>query len=663
MDSTKGATVKKRTIPWLFESSVQKFSQNPLIWEKRTERYRYLTYKEMQELVHQFAAGLLKLGIKKGDRIALIAEGRTYWLMSELGVLYTGAVSVPISVKINELSDLKFRLAHSGCRMVMVSASQAQKIAQVKPDLPDLEKVILFDKQENYEEDEILVDEILTLGKEFLSEAQGKQKLDEIWQSVDEDDYATLMYSSGTTADPKGVILSHKNYVVNAQQALSSVLDIPPYYTTLLILPWDHAFAHTVGLYTLIHNGASMAAVQSGRNQLETLKNIPKNIKEVRPHFLLSVPALAKNFRKNIEKAIREKGEKAEKLFQHALKIAYIYNAEGWNRGQGFRKVYKPLYKLYDKILFRKIKENFGGRLEFFIGGGAYLDIEMQRFFYAIGIPMFQGYGLTEAAPIISSNSPTHHKLGSSGKVLKGIEIKICDENGKELPIGQKGEIVIKGENVMVGYWKNKEATEKALRDGWLHTGDLGYLDKDGYLYVLGREKSLLIGNDGEKYSPEGIEEAIIDHSPYIEQIMLYNNQSPYTVALLVPNKAALLDWMRKHGYTCLSEEGQCAALKLLESEISKFKPGGKFEGLFPSRWLPAAVAVLGEGFTEQNRLLNSTLKMVRKRIVEYYKNRLDYLFTPEAKDICNAQNRRIIQRLSVKGEEADELAQQTIQK
>ncbi len=656
--------MQKRTIPWLFESSVNKFSQNPLIWEKKGDTYRHLTYQQMRDLVHQFAAGLVKLGLRKGDRVALISEGRNYWLMSELGVLYTGAISVPISVKINELSDLKFRLAHSGCRMVIVSGNQAGKIAKVKRDLPDLEKVILLDTQENYEEDEILVDEILNLGSEFLRDPQNRAHLDTLWQAVEEDDYATLMYSSGTTADPKGVILSHKNYIVNAQQSLQSVLDIPPYYVTLLILPWDHAFAHTVGLYTLIHNGASMAAVQSGRTQLETLKNIPLNIKEVRPHFLLSVPALAKNFRKNIEKAIRDKGAKVEKLFYQALKVAYAYNGEGWNRGKGFRKMYKPLYALYDKIIFSKIRENFGGRLQFFIGGGAYLDIEMQRFFYAIGIPMFQGYGLTEAAPVISSNSPTAHKLGSSGKVLKGIEIKICDDEGNELPVGEKGEIVIRGENVMVGYWKNKEATEQALRNGWLHTGDLGYLDEEGYLYVLGRKKSLLIGNDGEKYSPEGIEEAIIDHSPYIDQIMLYNNQSPYTVALLVPNKAALLNWMRKNGYTCQTDEGQCAALKLLESEVNKFKPGGKFEGMFPSRWLPAAIAVLGEGFTEQNRLLNSTLKMVRTRIVDYYKNRIDYLFTPEAKDICNPQNKRIIQRMYLSPEEGhDEDAPQTFQK
>ncbi|APF20849.1 AMP-dependent synthetase and ligase [Caldithrix abyssi DSM 13497] len=652
--------MQKRTIPWLFESSVNRFSQNPLIWEKRTDSYHYLTYRQMQELVHQFAAGLLSMGVKKGERIALISEGRNYWLMSELGVLYCGAISVPISVKINELSDLKFRLAHSGSRVVIVSGQQAHKIDKIKNDLPELEKVILLDARESYESDEILVDEVLARGKEFLKNEDGRKRLNQTWQAIEEDDYATIMYSSGTTADPKGVILSHKNYVVNTEQSLT-VMDIPPYFVTLLILPWDHAFAHTVGLYTLIKNGASMAAVQSGKTQLETLKNIPKNLKEIRPHFLLSVPALAKNFRKNIEKAIRDKGKATERLFQQALKIAYLYNGEGWNKGKGFRKVYKPLYALYDKVLFRKIRDSFGGRLQFFIGGGALLDIEMQRFFYAIGIPMFQGYGLTEAAPVISSNKPHEHKLGTSGKVLKGMEVKIVDERGNELPTGQRGEICVKGENVMVGYWKNPTATENALRDGWLHTGDLGYLDEEGYLYVLGREKSLLIGNDGEKYSPEGIEEAILDHSPYIDQIMLYNNQSPYTIALVVPNKAAVIEWARENNVNFQTEEGQCAVIKLIEEEIDKFKPGGKYAGLFPSRWLPATFAILGEGFTEQNRLLNSTLKMVRPRIVDYYRNRIDYLYTAEGKNVCNEWNKRIVKRMSVKGE--DELSDQVMQK
>jgi long-chain acyl-CoA synthetase len=224
--------------------------------------------------------------------------------------------------------------------------------------------------------------------------------------------------------------------------------------------------------------------------------------------------------------------------------------------------------------------------------------------------------------------------------------VKICDEQGNELPSGSRGEIVVKGENVMVGYWKNEKATREAVRDGWLYTGDLGYLDKDGFLYVLGRAKSLLIGHDGEKYSPEGIEEAIVGNSPYIDQIMLYNNQSPYTVALVVPNKESILNYLRAQHLEPDMDTAQEIALKLLESEIAGHKSGGKFAGEFPDRWLPSAVAVLGEGFTEKNHFLNSTLKMVRGKIAEFYKDRIDFLFTTEGKDMCSHQNRTIIRRM-----------------
>jgi long-chain acyl-CoA synthetase len=389
-----------------------------------------------------------------------------------------------------------------------------------------------------------------------------------------------------------------------------------------------------------------MASIQLGKSPMETLKNIPQNIKETKPTFLLSVPSLAKNFRKNIERGIRQKGEKVEKLFNKALKTAEKYNGNGWDKGKGLRKLKKPAYLLYDKLIFSKIRENFGGRLEFFIGGGALLDIELQKFFYAIGIPMYQGYGLTEAAPVISANVPRKHKLGSSGSIVENLDLKICDENGKELPSEEKGEIVVKGENVMKGYWKNEEATKEVLKDGWLFTGDLGYIDSDGFLYVLGRFKSLLISNDGEKYSPEGIEEAITENSYYIDQVMLFNNQSPYTVALIVPNKEAVFNWLKTKNLSNKTEEGQTAVLKLLDGEINKFKKGGEFEGKFPERWLPSAVAVLGEGFTEENHFLNSTLKMVRGKITEYYKNRIDYMFSKEGKEIYNHQNINIIGRM-----------------
>jgi len=632
-----------RTLPALFEESVTKYSENILMWEKRKDKYEGTTYAEMKGMVHNFAAGLLSLGINHGDRIGLVSEGRNDWVMSELGILYCGAINVPISVKIDELTDLKFRLAHSGSRMVVVSKNHYHKIKKIKNDLPDLEKVIILDQMESYDSDEIYCGDVALLGKEYLK--VNKEIFEKRWRSVKENDYATISYTSGTTADPKGVILTHRNYTCNVEQA-TALLPVPEYYKSLLILPWDHCFAHVAGIYTLMKNGASMASVQIGTTPLETLKNIPINIKEIKPSFLLSVPALAKNFKKNIEKGVREKGEKIEKLFNTALKTAYSYNKEGWNRGTGLQKLKKPLMMLYDKILFSKIRESFGGKLEFFIGGGALLDIELQKFFYALGIPMFQGYGLSEATPIISSNVPSSHKLGSSGKPVINLQVKICDESGKELPLGQKGEIVVKGENVMAGYWKNEKATNETVKNGWLYTGDMGYLDNDGFLYVLGRFKSLLIGNDGEKYSPEGIEETITEYSPYIDQIMLYNNQNPYTVALVVPNFEAIKRYMKENKLDKHTIEGQTTVLKLIEEEINQFKEGGKYAGMFPGRWLPAAVAILGEPFTEQNKLMNSTLKIVRTKIAEYYQNRIEFLYSAEAKDITNHQNLTIISRI-----------------
>jgi long-chain acyl-CoA synthetase len=636
-------TPPQRTLPQMFEESVARFPSNMMMWEKKGEKYEGTTYRQIQQAVHECAAGLIDLGIDKGDRLALISEGRNDWVISELGILYAGAVNVPLSVKIEELSDLRFRLAHSGCKMVIVSGGQVTKIRQVKQDLPDLEKIIVLDGEVKRDEDELPFEEVLQNGRQFLQNR--RSEFENRWQSIGENDPANICYTSGTTADPKGIILTHRNYTANVEQA-SATLPIPERYCSLLILPWDHAFAHTAGIYTLIKNGASMASVQLGKTALETLKNIPINIGEIRPTFLLSVPALAKNFRKNIEKAIHGKGEKVEKLFKKALDVAYRCNGTGWDRGRNATLALKLQYRLFDLLIFRKIRKNFGGRLEFFIGGGALLDLELQRFFYAIGIPMYQGYGLTEAAPIISDNVPKRHKLGSSGSIIPDLEVKICSEAGEELPAGQPGEIVVKGENVMAGYWKNEKATAETLRDGWLYTGDLGYLDEDGFLYVLGRAKSLLISHDGEKYSPEGIEEAIVGNSPSIDQIMLYNNQSPYTVALVVPNKDGLLNHLKQKNLTTESEEGQDVALRLIESEIGQFKSGGRFAGEFPDRWLPAAIAVLGEGFTEQNRLLNSTLKMVRGKIADFYRDRIDYLFTPQGKDTCNPQNRMIIKRL-----------------
>jgi long-chain acyl-CoA synthetase len=632
-----------RTLINLFEDCVKKYSDYVFLLEKKNNKYKGSTFKEIQEKVHQFGAGLVSLGVQKGDRIALLSEGRNDWVISELGIFFAGAVNVPLSVKLTEPAELKFRIEHSGSKFIIASKNQAKKIAPLKKSLPDLEKLILLDSQEDCKDFEILFADILKRGKDFLKEKP--EVFRERWQSVQEDDYANICYTSGTTADPKGIILSHRNYVANINQSLS-LFSIPRYWTTLLILPWDHAFAHTCGIYTLMSCGASMASVQVGETPMETLKNIPINIKENRPYLLMSVPALAKNFKKNIEKGIRDKGPLAEKLFNFALKVAFIHNGNGWNRGKGLRFLLKPMLLLFDRILFSKVRDGFGGNLVYFIGGGALLDIDLQRFFYAVGIPMYQGYGLTEAAPVISANNPEKHKMGSSGALVKDLELKICDNDGFKLPPGEKGEIVVKGDNVMMGYWANPEATRETIRDGWLFTGDLGYMDADGFLYVLGRFKSLLIGDDGEKYSPESIEEALVQHSMYIDQCMLYNNQNGYTAALVYPNAQSLKTWLSGHSKDADDEESAREAIQLIESQIDQFLAGGKFEDLFPHRWLPATFAILEEGFTEDNHLLNSTLKMVRPKITEQFKDRIDFMYTPQGKTIFNEMNINVIKNM-----------------
>ena len=299
----------------------------------------------------------------------------------------------------------------------------------------------------------------------------------------------------------------------------------------------------------------------------------------------------------------------------------------------------KPLVALFDKIIFSKVRENFGGELKFFIGGGALLDKNLQKFYVGIGIPMFQGYGLSEATPVLSSNGPEKYRFGSSGKLVQPLELKICDADGKELPLGEQGEIVVKGENVMAGYWKNPESTAETVKDGWLYTGDLGYMTKEGLLYVKGRFKSLLISSDGEKYSPEGIEEALVGQSKYIDQVMLYNNQSPYTIALIVPNKDNLKRKLAHKDLTLESEEGRKYAIKKLEKELNKYKKGGDFEGMFPERWLPSTFAILPEPFTEQNQMINSTMKMVRGKIEKFYADRIEFLYSAEGKQIFNEKN------------------------
>ena len=632
----------KKTIIDLFESSVARYGEKTFLLEKRHHKFEPTTYAETREQALEVGAGLAAIGIRPKEKVAILSEGCNAWIISELGLFYAGCVSVPLSVKLEESNDLLFRLRHAEVKTIFVSKYQLPKIRRIVGQLPELQHIIVFGHIP-LEAGEMALGTLKRLGRAYL--ADQRDRFLAIGQAIQNDDYATITYTSGTTSDPKGVVLTHRNYTANVEQSLSRI-DIPSWYRTLIILPLDHCFAHVVGFYIMIACGASVATVQVGATPMETLKNIPLNIREVRPHFLLSVPALAKNFRKNIESSIRAKGPAAERLFELALRTAYCYNQDGYSRGKGWRFVLWPAVKLFDLLLFRKVREAFGGSLKFFVGGGALLDAELQRFFYAIGIPMFQGYGLSEATPVISTNSPKYHwhRFGSSGKILIPLDLKIVDEQGHELPHGEKGEIIIRGENVMAGYWKNPEATAATVRDGWLHTGDMGYVSKDEFLYVLGRFKSLLIASDGEKYSPEGMEEAIVDKSPFIDQILIYNNQSPFTGAIVVPNRDALLRELEARG-TAPAERAATAAA-ILGGEIDRYRAGGIFAGEFPERWLPAGLAIVDEPFTERNGLVNSTMKVVRGKVEEHFRDRIDYLYTAEGRKLQNGRNLASLQKV-----------------
>lgn len=617
--------IMKHTIIDLFEQSVKKYSDNTYLWENTTGTFEPTTYSQLHQLVYRYGAGLVKLGVKPKDSVALLSEGRNLWIASELAMFYAGAMSIPLSVKLEESNDLIFRLIHGEVSTIIVSSRELKKIRLIKDQLPKVERIVVLDQLDEYENLEIPLSDVLKLGDEYLAETKLEDFL-KIGQAIQNDDVATISYTSGTTADPKGVMLTHRNYTANVEQALTCV-DVKTEWTMLILLPLDHCFAHVVGMYAMMHEGASLATVPQGRSQIEALRNIPKSIQAVKPHIMLSVPSLAKSFKKNIETTVAKGGKTTQKLFNFALNLSIKYNKEGWNKGKGLWILAKPLISLFDKLVFSKVRMGLGGRMQFFIGGGALLDIDLQKFYYAIGIPMLQGYGLSESTPVISTNTPPLHRLGSSGILVKPMDLKICDEKGEEVPVGQSGEIVIRGENVMKGYWKNPKATAETVKDGWLYTGDMGYMHPEGFLYVLGRFKSLLISSDGEKYSPEGIEESIIQNSKIIQNIMLHNNQNPYTICVVQVDKSMV----------ARGEEG----LHQIKAELDKYRSGGQFAGTFPERWLPTTFILADEPFSEQNRMINSSLKLVRKAVEKCYGDRMNAAYVN--KNYVNEANLKAI--------------------
>ena len=335
---------QRLTIIDFVEKYTAEYADHVFLREKVDNVWTETTYRETREQAHVIGAGLMALGMRKGERAALLSQGRNLWVTGELGILYAGGVNVPLSIKLEEANDLLFRIQHSDAQYIMTSEQQLPKIRKILPECPNVKYVIVFDTLPEYQDREICITEVMDKGRALL--AAEPEKFVERYKSVGPDDYANISYTSGTTADPKGILLTHRNYTANVEQA-RSIIGVDPDDVMLIILPLDHCFAHVAGFYTMMSYCGSIATVPVGKTALATLKNIPLSIKEVRPMVMLSVPALARNFRQSIETSVTAKGAFVEKLYTFALNNAIKYNKEYWNRG-GCRAWRKPLVNLFD---------------------------------------------------------------------------------------------------------------------------------------------------------------------------------------------------------------------------------------------------------------------------------------------------------------------------
>ena len=640
----------KRTVFEMLNKASIKYADKPYLSQKDDKGWARTSFSEAKLKALQIASALIELGVNYEDKIAILSEAKSDWIISELAILYAGGTSVPLSIKLLP-EEVPFRVNHSDSKLFIISENTLEKVISQwdKYENKTLKLIVLDQpskkisnqcKTYNFDENQLIfIDDLYQLGQDKLE--QNRQKIKQIENNIKEDDVVTISYTSGTTGNPKGIMLTHLNYYSNSHEAVKT-FKIKELISTLIILPTDHSFAHTVGIYTALVKGLSLHFVDARGGGMNALKNIPINLVEANSNFLLTVPALTSNFINKIKEGIKAKGSFIEGIFNRGLRAAIIRNGDGFSKPGMFTQLFTYFnYAIADKLIFQKLRLIWGSKIEFFVGGGALLDIKQQQFYNAIGVPVYQGYGLTEATPIISTNTPFQHKMGTSGKILGNITCIICDENGKELPKEKKGEIVIKGDNVMKGYYKNPKATSEVLKSGWLYTGDLGYIDEDNFLVVVGREKALLISEDGEKYSPEEIEEAIVNSSSLINQAMIYNDHKKYTTALVTLNHQNIIQYIKKENVNS-SEK----LIQKIKEEILLFNQQVEFKDKFPKKWMPSNFQIIEDEFSEDNKMINSTLKMVRHKITETYQNRLDLMYEKNSGERSSEINEKVISNL-----------------
>ncbi len=583
---------KFKNLVEVLEKSAKTHAERTLFGTKQGSSWKWIDYKTFKGYVDRFRAALKELGVGPGDKVAVIADNRVEWAVGCYATYGLRAAYVPM-YQAQKSDEWKFILSDCEAKVVLAANQDVyDKLKKIQPELPALEHII------NFEGSADSVDSYAALLK------KGEQNPVDP-QAPDGKETAGFIYTSGTTGNPKGVILSHSNICSNLN-AIHEVFTFNAEDRSLSFLPWAHSMGQTCELHGLISMGCSI-----GIN--DDIPNLVGNLAEVKPTVLFAVPRIFNRIYDGVNKQMSEKPGFIQSLFR-----AGIANATRKNAGESLGMLESMGLGLADKIIFNKIRDKFGGRLKYAISGSAALDKTVAEFVDALGIMVYEGYGLTETSPIATANYPGNRKIGSVGRAIPGVKIKI-DTAVTGDPVN--GEIVIYGPNIMQGYHNRPEENAAVLmEDGGFRSGDMGRLDDDGYLFITGRIKEQYKLENGKYVVPAPLEEKL-KLSPYIANVMIHGHNKPHNVAVVVPDPDALKAWAAENGVDAAQAGSDPKVKQLLQGELEKYSKDFKgFER-------PKNFAVITEDFSTENGMLTPTLKLKRRNVLERYGDLIEGLY------------------------------------
>ena len=597
-----------RSVPEMLKSNAARFAGRPAVSFKKGGKWVVLSYDHLYERMLMAARGLRKAGVLPGDRVAILSENRVGWAIADLGIQAAGAVTVPIYAT-NTPEQIEYVLNHAEAKIVFVSNRlQYEKLLKVREYIPGVELAVSYEQFLGEKELPVYTLQQLSEVSHPLT-AEEKRELEAEIEGITPDALITIIYTSGTTGVPKGVMLTQFNMLFDACAGLSKLGEMQPGEVFLSFLPLSHVLERTAGYHAALLNGAHVAFAES-------VEKVVENIAEVRPTMMVSVPRLFEKIYSRIHENVHLMPAHKKRLFHWAVAVGreYVYSRYVRRVPTGFLGV---RYRLADRLVFRKIRQRFGGRLRFFISGGAPLDKTINEFMWTIGIPTFEGYGLTETSPALTLNALYENRFGSVGRSLEQTELRTAED----------GELLARGPQVMQGYYKNPTATAETIRDGWLYTGDIARIDDDGFVYIVDRKKEIIVTAGGKNIAPQPIENEL-KLDKYISQAFVYGDRKPYLAALLTPNLERLLELAQQEKLNYFDAEDLVSnerVRRLFEERIRQVNKG------LPSYETIKKFAILPHDFSIDGGELTPTLKLKRKVIYDKYRERIEGLFLDDA--------------------------------